>query len=132
MTTTSCIYARDGSSNSNYYYELYEINVPFNGYYKFTSNSSIDTYGYLYLQSFLPNSPSLNLIISDDDTGGNRQFQFEVYLRSDITYILVLTTYGTSIMGNYQLIIKGLNTVNIRKLNNICYVTTTTKRKFIN
>ena len=86
----------------------------------------MDTYGYLYSQNFYPNSPSLNLIQSDDDSGGNNQFQFEVYLQSNMTYVLVSTTFGSMIVGDYEVIVQGLYTVNMRKSNNICGITTAT------
>ena len=89
----------------------------------------MDTYGYLYSQNFYPNSPSLNLIRSDDDSGENNQFQFEVYLQSNMTYVLVLTTLDPLMVGNYEVIVQGLYTVNMRKSNNLCSIRTTTNRK---
>jgi len=128
------MYSHSSGERQENYYESYEVNVSFDSYLIFTSNSSIDTIGCLYSENFFPNSPDLNLIAADDETGGSGQFKFEFYLESNIKYILVLTTYGTFITGDYQLIISGLTSVNIQKLNNTCNITTTTttNRKFIN
>ena len=98
---------------SHTYYEAYQVTVPINGSYIFTSSSTVDTYGYLYSDSFSPVDTRHNLIIEDDDNGGNSQFRFETTLETDHTYILVATTYRENITGEYRLIISGLTSVNI-------------------
>jgi hypothetical protein len=44
------------------------------GSYTFTCSSGIDTYGYLYQESFDPSYTSMNLIVQDDDGTGTRDF----------------------------------------------------------
>jgi hypothetical protein len=68
-----------------------------------TSSGSFDSYGYLYDGSFNPLYPSLNLITTDDDGGGNGQFKISRYLQSGRTYILVVTTHKAGIIGSFSI-----------------------------
>ncbi|CAF3944088.1 unnamed protein product [Rotaria sp. Silwood2] len=67
----------------------------------------MDTYGYMYRSSFDASTPSSNLLASDDDSGGNGQFQLTVYLTSGTTYILVVTTYIPGVVGPFSIIASG-------------------------
>ena len=58
------------------------------GYYTFVSNSSIDTYGYLYNDTFDPYNPTLNLLQRNDDSVGNAQFLINVSLVNTGSYCL--------------------------------------------
>ncbi len=71
------------------------------GRYVFTSNSSMDTYGYLYNNSFDPFYPSRNLIVYDDDSNGNQQFRINVTLKSWSKYILIVTTHETQVIDSF-------------------------------
>ncbi|CAF1648480.1 unnamed protein product [Adineta ricciae] len=119
LTINSSIYDRleDSNFDYQYYYESYEIRTSSSNYYMFTSNSSISTYGCLYFMSFHPNYPRSNLIQSDNENKLDPQFRFTAYLDSNETYILVFTSYYPSIIANYTLIISGLTSINIKKLN---------------
>ncbi|CAF1199319.1 unnamed protein product [Rotaria sordida] len=87
-------YKRYGPSvHDKYYnYDACRLVVPIHDNYSFTSDGIIDTYGYLYNNSFHPSSPDQNLLFADDDSGGNGQFRFTVSLVPNVTYILVVTT----------------------------------------
>lgn len=105
-------YSRDGASGVNYYYEAIEIRVNTTGTYTFTSSSSItNTYGYLYQGKFYPSYPSFNIVTKDDDSAGNGQFQLTAILRSDITYLLVFTTYQEGNTGSFSIIASGPDNV---------------------
>ncbi len=67
----------------------------------------MDTYGYLYESSFDPSYPSRNLIASDDDGAGDRQFQIRGYMQSGRKYILVVTTYSSSTAGSFTVEVIG-------------------------
>jgi hypothetical protein len=96
------------------------------GTYTFKSSSTIgDTYGYLYQGNFYPIYPSYNIFARDDDTAGNRQFQFTADLRSDITYILVFTTYQPGYTGSFSITASGPDYV----FNPIEIIQTTTGKK---
>ncbi|CAF1210287.1 unnamed protein product [Adineta ricciae] len=95
----------------SYYYQAIQINVLTIGYYSIASNSSMDTYGYLYNGTFDPSFISQNLIIENDDGAGSRQFGLTYYLQSAGTYIVVVTTYSAAIKGRFSLIVSGLAAV---------------------
>ncbi|CAF2710385.1 unnamed protein product [Rotaria sp. Silwood2] len=125
-TTSSRKFIRRGQTTANYYYETYQVNVSTAGYYRFKSSSSLDTYGYLYINNFLPSSTSLNLLGEDDDNGLNSQFQFTFYLQPNTVYILVATTYSEGITGPYTVIVSGATRVTLVPVTNTSTVITTT------
>jgi hypothetical protein len=84
------------------------VRVDTTGTYTFKSSSTIgDTYGYIYQGNFYPSYPSYNIVTQDDDGSGNRQFQLTATLRSDITYILVFTTYTPNLTGSFSISASG-------------------------
>ncbi|CAF5034245.1 unnamed protein product, partial [Rotaria sp. Silwood1] len=125
-TTNSRKFLRYRGRTANYYYETYQVNVSTAGYYRFKSSSSIDTYGYLYVNNFFPSSTSLNFLVEDDDTGSNAQFQFTLYLQPNTVYILVATAYYENITGSYTVIASGATRVTLIPVTNTSTVLTTT------
>ena len=113
LTFNNGKYIRDGApSGSNYYYATVEVRVNTTGTYTFTSSSSIgDTFGYLYQGNFYPTYPSINIVTTDDDSAGQRQFQLTATLRSDITYILVFTTFAENQIGSFSIVASGPDNV---------------------
>jgi hypothetical protein len=136
LTVNSGMFSRTGSSESNFYYEAIQINVLTTGVYRISSQSNtsesymdvtnayeftsegynitqvdMDTFGYIYQNSFNPSNPSMNLIAQDDDSAGNRQFAVTLSLRSDVTYVLVFTTYYPSMTGPFLIVTSGPNNV---------------------
>lgn len=89
LTVNSGQYLRNENSSSFYYYEAIQLNVNTTGTYTFTSQSNIDTYGYIYQGNFYPSYSDFNIRAKDDDTAGNSQFQLTAFLRADITYIYI-------------------------------------------
>jgi hypothetical protein len=77
------------------------------------SDSSIDTFGYIYRSAFYPSYSYYNLIAYDDDSGEDNQFKLTMNLEGNVRYILIVTTYNQYTTGNYTLIASGLNRVNI-------------------
>lgn len=90
-----------------FYYQAIEITVSTAGYYTLLCNSAMDTYGYLYNNSFNYLLPDLDILSSDDDSGGNHQFMFTIPLQSLLKYILVVTTLGEEVIGTFSLIATG-------------------------
>ena len=72
------------------------------------SESSIDTYGYLYRYNFDPTSPYSNLLVSDDDSGGDGQCQMYQYLNIGELYYVVVTTKDADVTGTFTIITGGL------------------------
>jgi len=107
-----------GSPGYVFYYEAIEVRVPTTGDYTFKSSGAIaDTYGYLYQGNFYPSYPTYNVVTQDDDRGGAGQFQMTATLRSDITYILVFTTFGQHITGPFSVIASGPDDVFLNPIN---------------
>ena len=102
-------YTMNYNSTPHHYYEAIRITVRTSGYYRFTSASNFDSYGYLYNWHFDPTYPSMNLYHQDDDAGGNSQFQISAYLQAGVSYILVFTTYSESQMGSFRVVATGPN-----------------------
>ena len=83
------------------------VTVASTGVYIFQSNSTIDTYGYLYNSSFSPSMPTANLLVSDDDSAGNLQFRLVGALQSTGVAVLVVTSYSSGITGSVTIIVNG-------------------------
>lgn len=108
LTTNSLRYTRHGTPSGTFYYHAIEVRVNRTGDYKFRTGSTIpDTFGYLYQGNFYADYPSYNLITSDDDGSGNNQFLLTATLRSDVTYILVFTTYNQQQTGSFEVSASG-------------------------
>ena len=103
-TFISARYNRIDGVSPFYYFQALRINVSMSGYYAFVSNSSIDTYGYLYNGTFDPYNPTLNLLQRNDDSGGNAQFLINVSLMNTGSYFLVATTYSPNRTASFSVI----------------------------
>ena len=90
-----------------YSYKAIRVMVQTTGRYHFTSRSSFDSYGCFYDGSFNPLNPSMNLVTTNDDGGGNAQFQINRSLQPGYTYILVVTTFRTNIIGSFTIKANG-------------------------
>ncbi len=71
----------------------------------------MDTYGYFYNVSFDPSYPFQNLIASNDDSAGNRQFWISLSLQSGHRYILVVTTSSVGATGSFTIKAAGPSSV---------------------
>jgi hypothetical protein len=107
LTGYSPRFARPGGFSSTYYYQAIQVTVYTAGAYTFASSTSMDPFGYFYHDRMDPSYPSRNLITSDDDSGGHNQFRINVTLSYGRTYVLVFTTYSTSITGSFSVIVSG-------------------------
>ncbi|CAF2156284.1 unnamed protein product, partial [Rotaria magnacalcarata] len=97
--TENQAYSRYQGVGSNYYYDCVRVAPTINGTYTFMTASSIDTYGYMYENSFLPAFPNINLLASDDSSAGNGQFALTLLLQPTDSYYLVITTYFPNVTG---------------------------------
>lgn len=124
LTEDSLTFDRRGSNDDLFYYEAYEVYASVEGYYKFASRASIDTYGHFYKKEFDVYNVYENLMEIDDDGSGYPDFQLEAFLETDTKYILVVTTQKPLVTGDYQVIVLNSPSVEIKKLNNIPISTT--------
>jgi hypothetical protein len=108
LTTSSQIFYRPQSLTNDYhYFQAIQVTVSVGGIYIFKSNSTADTRGYFYQDSFDPSVPTANLVTEDDDAGGMLQFSIRVNLQSTRTYILVVTTHRQSVTGTFSVSAAG-------------------------
>ncbi|CAF3915055.1 unnamed protein product [Adineta steineri] len=118
LTENHSTYSRTGCDLSNYYYEVIQMNVNESRYYTLHSNSSIDTYGYVYTDKFYPPDPSINLILEDSDRFSKGQFGIRTFLQSTTVNILILTTVYPNVTGTFSIFASGLNDVTFERLIN--------------
>ncbi|CAF3987550.1 unnamed protein product, partial [Rotaria sordida] len=124
LTTNSHIYFRRYNSR-RCFYEAIQINVNTTGSYTLTSNSPVDTIGYLYRNDFDPSNISINLLLANDDGGGNGQFEIQYSLEQNTTYILVVTTSDCPMTGQFLITASGPDQVSFERKNIMPTVTTT-------
>ncbi|CAF4245336.1 unnamed protein product, partial [Adineta steineri] len=101
---------------SNYYYETIQIDVVTNGIYMIASKSIVDTYGYIYKNSFDPFNPSVNLILEDDDSCDGEQFRLTVNLLVNVKYILVVTTFYSDVTESFSIIVSGPTNTSVKRI----------------
>jgi hypothetical protein len=83
------------------------MNFSKNGLYSISSNSTIDTIGYIYNNSFDRLSPSSNLLAWNDDGPGDSQFGLLLNFKAHYNYILVVTTYAEALTGRFFITARG-------------------------
>jgi hypothetical protein len=107
------MYSREAKCNvPNFHYEAIQMNVFDSGYYTLTSCSSIDN----------PLSPDQNILIKDDDGGGSSQFQLNILLGANITYILVVTTYSSRTTGAFSIYALGPKSIIVKQFSEYIYI----------
>jgi hypothetical protein len=87
------------------------------GYYVIRSYSRIDSYGFLYKNTFNPLNPSENLLSAEDDSVFDLQFRFNIRLNGNMTFVLVITTYELKETGQFSIIVQGPNKVILERLS---------------
>jgi hypothetical protein len=115
------MYIRD-CIEPNFYYESIQVKVIETGYYTFLSDSTMDTYGYIYKDKFDPLNPLENLLSINDDGGSYFQFRLDIRLVVDMTYVLVVTTYDSRRTGEFSITVSGNNKVTLEHLSEYVYV----------
>ena len=99
------------------YYEAIVLNASLPGTYVFVSSSRMDTYGYIYKDTFDSSDPAVNLIAGNDNTGGNKQFQLNIFLEALTQYILVVTTYDAGERGVFSIVATGPASINFSPMD---------------
>ncbi|CAF3971686.1 unnamed protein product, partial [Rotaria sp. Silwood1] len=125
LNNTSPTFYRTGNLNI-FYFEPIKVTTNTTGNYTFISNSSIDSYGYLYVNSFNLSNITSNRVTSDDDSGGNVQFLITYILQAGTTYILIFTTYSPNVTTSFSIMALGPERVSLMRLNVVPSTTTTT------
>ncbi|CAF1561167.1 unnamed protein product [Adineta ricciae] len=119
LNSRSKIFSRK-TSLRKHYYEALKFNVSITGNYTFSSISTIDTYGYLFINEFDPLIFCKNLIAENDDAMKDViPFEIQSILQSSIIYILVVTTFRSNITGKFSISIQGPEKVKFVQLDEI-------------
>jgi hypothetical protein len=87
------------------------VPVVTSGTYHITSKSHVDTYGYIYNNSFNGLDPRKNLLAENNDGCGKKQFKLKVDLQSGRTYVLVTTTNLPGVTGDFSIVVSGPTSV---------------------
>ncbi len=115
-STNNQIYSRN-YDKQYFYYESIQIKVIKTGYYVIHSYSKIDSYGFLYKNTFNPLNPSENLLNTEDDSVFDLQFRFDIHLTGNMTCVLVITTYDVKETGRFSIVVQGPNKVILERLS---------------
>ena len=108
LTSNSLKFCRIDSCKASYhFYQAILVNVSITGSYGFRSSSILDTYGYFYQNIFFPSSTTINQLVLDDDSAGNKQFAFMLTLKAMTRYVLLVTTVSTGKTGAFSIIAFG-------------------------
>jgi hypothetical protein len=91
------------------------------GLYILSSDSGINTYGYLYKDHFNPMNLAENYFTENDDGCANNQFQFVVDLQSNATYVLVVTTYFPEMTDQFVIFVSGPSNVTFNRISEYLY-----------
>ncbi|CAF4259895.1 unnamed protein product, partial [Adineta steineri] len=110
----SSTFVRPNGYTKNYYFHAIKVRIFTTGLYSFTSNSTFDTYGSVHHYPVELTNPSKSMIAYNDDSGGGGlQFQINLTLQSDKTYVLLVTTYSSNVTGLFTIIVEGPTNVEL-------------------
>jgi hypothetical protein len=101
------------------------------GSYVIWSESSIDTYGYIYKNDFDPLKPSKNLIREHNGTCNNGQFKLIIDLENNTQYVLVVTTYYPYMIGSFSVFVSGPDNVSLNQFSKYLHGFMNTKDKCV-
>ncbi|CAM4747638.1 unnamed protein product [Rotaria magnacalcarata] len=71
----------------------------------------MDTFGYLYKNSFYSYAPAKNVIAADNDSAGDAQFRLHTLLDTVTAYVLVVTTFKSNVNDSYSIIITDVASI---------------------
>jgi len=102
------------TSSGAFSYDAYGFTVNTAGTYAITAASRVfDTYLGLYQGAFNPQSPLVNVLQYDDDSGAATDSLINRSLSTGVQYFAVVTSFAPSSRGNYSLTISGPGTATI-------------------
>ncbi|MBL7771957.1 MAG: T9SS type A sorting domain-containing protein [Chitinophagaceae bacterium] len=119
LTASSPTFTRPVSGNppsslspqTGCYYSVFVFTAPLSGSYQFQAVGTLDNFGCLYQNSFVPSSPLTNILRSNDDWNPsdplNKNYGFTRTLTAGVTYYLVSTMFYGATTGSYQVNITG-------------------------
>ena len=120
LTANSQTYSRT-CGKSNYYYQTIRIQIQKTGRYSFGGLSTMNTYGYIYNNSFHPYNPNENKLSENGSRCDDYQFQILIDLQINSTYILVITTLNSNEKGNFSVHATGLGNVTFDHISEVFF-----------
>jgi len=87
------------------------------GCYNLISNSTIDTYGYIYKNYFYSIDSTINLVSENDRGFRSNQFELITQLQTNTKYILVVTTNDPNVTGVFSLLVTGPKNVKFNRIS---------------
>lgn len=114
LSNSSRTYCRNApcQNETDYYYEAVPLRVSTTGYYTIISNSTLNTYGYIYSNNFNPFNTTSNLLQENNNDGGSDQFLLNMTLLSSVQYIVVVTAiYMPNVSGSFFIVVNGPGSV---------------------
>jgi hypothetical protein len=104
LTNTDPTFARPYNLTNGYYYKVFTFVPQTSGVVSLRiTQGSFDTYMYLYSNTFLPNSPTSNLLSGDDDSGGNLLSRINYNVIAGNVYQVVITSFSLNEIGTFTL-----------------------------
>lgn len=100
--------------------------MPVDDLYTLTTSSTVDIYGCLHNGSFSLEAPNQNLLACDYDSAGGGSFQINAYLQSDVTYVIMVTSFEEDTVGEYMLSVCGPHKANLIPTRNTTIAINTT------
>ncbi|CAF3563315.1 unnamed protein product, partial [Rotaria sp. Silwood2] len=87
------------------------------GNYTIETYSNIDTYGFLYSNTFDPGSISTNLLEESDDGPISINFLISINFQAVTQYIVVATTFYPNTTGSFSIVATGIASVIFSPMN---------------
>ena len=117
-----------------YYSEALMVHVNTSGYYRFSSNNSLDTYAYLYEHHFDPYS-HVDTSVSHSVENYCKDSTFEMirFLQFNITYILVITTSydHVNVQAPFSVTVEGPHRINMKRICMYIFSCNLSEKSFI-
>ena len=104
-------------TNGRYFFEALQITVNVTGTYRIKAQSSFDSYGFFYNNSFDRTSPVTNLLGEDDESADSMQFLMSFTLDVLHRYVLVVTSYYEGETGKFIILSRGPGSTTFVRLN---------------
>ena len=100
----------------NHYYEAIQVKVMASGWHVFSGNSSTDAHAYFYQNYFNPSNPTENYLYQDMSSCSNGRFRLAFHLQSNMTYVLLVTTFSAEGTGDFEIFASGTNEVTFKRI----------------
>ena len=108
--TRNSLYFCPGAScaaNGLYYYKPIGFMTATSGDYVIQSNSTLDTYGYIFNSTVRQITGVSGALMSDDESGGNSQFLMTISVQAMFNYTLIATTFAANVTGPFSVSATG-------------------------